>query len=70
MIVRYTHGRCRSCGVVWRWPARTIRVADAHCESCGRQLDRTAAALVTSAPILDGHPLYAGAAAELRRAKP
>ena len=53
--ITYTHchGRCRPCGVVYRWKLPGPKLREAHCPTCGRGLARTAAALVTSVPVVD-----------------
>lgn len=45
-----THGRCKPCGLLYAWNAKKgRRLRDASCPECGRQLSRTAAALLAKA---------------------
>ena len=57
---RYTHGRCRPCGVVYAWttgPRRRLKDRPA-CPTCGHDLTRTCAGLLKSGTVQVREPRW------------
>lgn len=65
-----TQGRCRFCGVAYRWRrTRARRLKLAACPVCGSQLSQTTH--LFRGPWIERAPLFDEArAAEIRRARP
>lgn len=65
-----SHGRCAHCNVIWKWRATKhapkVTKGEAFCETCGGELDRTAAGLAKHITIKDGTPIRGAVAAVLR----
>lgn len=58
-MAQHTHGRCRGCNVIFRWPKGRwwpLR-RDAACPRCGRDLQLTAARLAKRIPVVEEVPL-------------